>query len=93
VIIMLKGYLNEMLSINCHVLFTNFFYISLFMVSLPLFVGLCVCCMCDDRIMCVIWEQVILQIILGWSKLIKVGMNSGVFIKYLIVLNQILKIM
>jgi len=49
VIIMLKGYLNEMLSINCHVLFTNFFYISLFMVSLPLFVCLRVCCMCDDR--------------------------------------------
>jgi len=56
-IIMLKGYLNEMLSINCSVLFTNFFYIPLFMVSLPLFVCLCGCCMCDDRITCVLYES------------------------------------
>ena len=38
---------------------TSFIYefllwISLFMVSLPLFVCLCVCCMCDDRITCVL---------------------------------------
>jgi len=44
-----------MLSIIGHILFTKFFYISLFMVSLPLFVCLCVCCMCDDRITCVIY--------------------------------------
>jgi len=30
-------------------------WISLFMVSLPLFVCLCVCCMCDDRITCVLY--------------------------------------
>jgi len=47
VIIMFKFYLNEMLSIICRVLFMKFFYISLFMISLPLFVCLCVCCMCD----------------------------------------------
>jgi len=29
--------------------------ISLFMVSLPLFVCLCVCCLCDDRITCVLY--------------------------------------
>jgi len=39
---------------------TSFIYefliwISLFMVSLPLFVCLCVCCMCDDRITCVLY--------------------------------------
>jgi len=44
-----------MLSIVCRVLFTKFFYTSLFMVSLPLFVCLCVCCMCDDRITCVLY--------------------------------------
>jgi len=38
---MLKRYLNEMLSIMCCVLFTKLFYISLFMVSLPIFVFLC----------------------------------------------------
>jgi len=42
VIIMLKCYLNATLSIIGHVLFMNFFYTSLFMVSLPLFVCLCV---------------------------------------------------
>ena len=54
VIIMFKFYLNEMLSIICRVLFMKFFYISLIMISLPLFVCLCVCCMCDDRITCVL---------------------------------------
>jgi len=56
-IIMLKCYLNEMLSIVCHVLFTKFFYISLFMVILPLFLCLCVCCICDDHITCVLYES------------------------------------
>jgi len=54
-IIMLKCYLNVMLSIIFHVLFTKFFYISLFMVSLTLFVCLCVCCLCNDRITCVLY--------------------------------------
>ena len=56
-IIVLQCYLNEMLRIICRVLFTKFFYISLFMVSLPLFVCLCVCCMCDDRITCVLYRS------------------------------------
>ena len=56
-IMMLKCYLNVMLSIIRHVLFTKFFYISLFMVNLPLFVCLCVCCMCDDRITCVLYRS------------------------------------
>ena len=43
-IIILKCYLHTTLSIICHVLFTKFFYISLFMVSLPLFVCLFVVC-------------------------------------------------
>jgi len=42
--------------------------ISLPFVSLPLFVCLPVCCMCDDRITCVIREQMIFQIILAWSR-------------------------
>jgi len=44
-----------MLNINCHVLFLNFFYISLFMVSLLLFVCLCVYYACDDHITCVLY--------------------------------------
>jgi len=44
--------------VECY--FTGFIYefllwISLFMVSLPLFVCLCVCCMCDNRITCVLY--------------------------------------
>jgi len=57
-IIMLKCYLNATMSIIANVLFINFFYIPLFMVSLPLFVCLCVCCMCDDRIMCVLYGSI-----------------------------------
>ena len=56
-IIMLKCYLNTTMGIIGHVLFMNLFYISLFVVSLPLFVCLCVCCMCDDRITCVLYRS------------------------------------
>jgi len=37
--------------------FVEFFYISLFIVSLPLFGCLCVCCVCDDHITCVLYES------------------------------------
>jgi len=53
--ILFKCHLNAMLSIIAHVLFGNFFYISLFMVSLPLFVCLCVCFLFNDRITCVLY--------------------------------------
>jgi len=69
-IIMLKGYLNEMLSINCHVLFPKFFYISLFMVNLPLFVYLmCLLPVWWSYNVCVIREKMVMQIFLAWSKL------------------------
>ena len=40
----------------CFVLL-KFYYISLVMVSLPLFVCLCVCCICNDRITCVLYRS------------------------------------
>jgi len=46
------------------------FGISLFMVSLPLFVCLCDYCICDDRIMCVLYGS---RSTRGW-------VNSGFFI-------------
>jgi len=56
VIIMFSCYLNAMLSVIGHVLFKNFLLlITLFMVSLPVFVCLCVCCLCDDRITYVLY--------------------------------------
>ena len=63
------------------------------MVSLPLFVCLCVCYMCDDRITCVIREQMILQIILAWSRLTRGWGELGSFYNLLVVLNQILQTM
>jgi len=56
--ILVKCYSNAMLSIIGHVLFGNLFYEYHYLwVSLPLFVCLCVCCMCDDRITCVLYES------------------------------------
>ena len=43
--------------------------------------------------MCVIREQMILQIILAWSRLTRGWGGLGSFYKYLVVLNQILEIM
>jgi len=44
-----------MLGIICN-FFVEFVYISLFIVSLPLFGCLCICCcVCYDRIMCVLF--------------------------------------
>jgi len=60
------------------------------MVSLSLLVCLCVCCMCDDRITCVLYGSRCF-----WHGVDRreVRVNSGVFIICLVVLNQILKYM
>jgi len=57
------------LSIIRHVLFMNFFYEyhCLWLAYPYLFV--CVCCMCDDRITCVLYEEhIITQMLLAWSR-------------------------
>jgi len=51
-----------LLECNVEYYWTYFIYefllwISLFMVKLPLFVCLCVCCVCDDRITCVLYRS------------------------------------
>jgi len=53
VIMMLKYCIECDLFEKCY--FTkNLLYIIVY-ISLPLFVYLCVCCMCDDRMMCVLY--------------------------------------
>ena len=50
-------YLDVILSIICNFILLNFFYILLFVVNLPLFVCLCVFCVCDDHITYVLYKS------------------------------------
>jgi len=95
VIVMLKFfYLDVMLSLFVMFIFGFIVYTSLVMVSLPLFV--CLVCLLYVRWsynVCVIWEQMVMQMFLaqnrprrGWNEL------RG-FIIYLVDFNQILKTM
>jgi len=69
VIIMFPCYLNATLSIIGHVLFMNFFYeYHCLWLAYPFCLFVCLLYVRWSYNVCVIWEQMILQIILGWSR-------------------------